>query len=442
MSLKVTATGKKKEPMYKQISVSPFNKIKCITSPIPIMRKINDMKSYVDNIYNYFYNGLTDANKQRQIEEYIKLKKLQKLYRIKILKELTSYFDEKLKDIKIKRPKSVKNNLDTEILYMKIIKNLKSIKVNLFMPYLSPIAKEEKMRLNCITEYNMINVIRKLKTKHSLRNSIGLSKTQRLSMQKIKTFASTKNSSHLNKKHKKHLNITFVKQKFINKKSKDFFSENNYSLISFPSKKKGPIINKKYSIFTPNRCTRINSSKVDSKNKFNSNQKIDNSYIRKKLKSILELKQSAFKILPQLSNSFNTTLSKSSNIKNELKIFQNESTIRSANSKKKNKEIIKKFFPVFKEPSLRSSLQIGKNKNFLSIKSIVEKANLKYILNKKDKSPLTFVQDYNKMRNRRIKNKKYENNLGFVFDSSQKKKIKRANALLGMSFKGIINVKT
>ena len=75
MSLKVTATGKKKEPMYKQISVSPFNKIKRITSPIPIMRKINDMKSYVDNIYNYFYNGLTDANKQRQIEEYIKFKK-------------------------------------------------------------------------------------------------------------------------------------------------------------------------------------------------------------------------------------------------------------------------------------------------------------------------------------------------------------------------------
>ena len=65
--------------------------------------------------------------------------------------------------------------------------------------------------------------------------------------------------------------------------------------------------------------------------------------------------------------------------------------------------------------------------------------NLKFNLIKKNKSPLIFVEDYNKMRNRRRKNRNIEQNLGFI-ETKINKKINKNNVFLGMSFKDIKNV--
>ena len=65
--------------------------------------------------------------------------------------------------------------------------------------------------------------------------------------------------------------------------------------------------------------------------------------------------------------------------------------------------------------------------------------NLKFNLIKKNKSPLIFVEDYNKMRNRRRKNRNIEQNLGFI-ETKINKKINKNNVFLGMSFKDIKKV--
>ena len=65
--------------------------------------------------------------------------------------------------------------------------------------------------------------------------------------------------------------------------------------------------------------------------------------------------------------------------------------------------------------------------------------NLKFNLIKKNKSPLIFVEDYNKMRNRRRKNRNIEQNLGFI-ETKINKKINKNNVFLGMSFKDIKRV--
>ena len=100
----------------------------------------------------------------------------------------------------------------------------------------------------------------------------------------------------------------------------------------------------------------------------------------------------------------------------------------------------------YKDDIIKSTLKIKIKKNkkksisFKSIKSIIE--NLKYALYKKEKSPLSYIEDYNKMRNRRRKNKEFEENIGLIYDSLSKNKINRANVYLGMSFKDIMKVNT
>ena len=42
------------------------------------------------------------------------------------------------------------------------------------------------------------------------------------------------------------------------------------------------------------------------------------------------------------------------------------------------------------------------------------------------------------MRNRRRKNKEIDKNIGFMFDSTSKKKNKKSNVYLGMSFKDVL----
>ena len=445
MSFKPKIMGQYKDMPYNKINISQ-NIMKRISNPFPIMKRIDEMKSHMDNIYYIFYNELTDRKMQKNIEDYKKYKKAEKMRRIKILKGLKYYFKQRIKDIKIKRTKSIGNIIDTGLLYSKIIKYYKNVSNNrsYFFPYLLQIKKEENMRINCITEYNMINIIKKIRTKRIAKSSMTLSKTQRLNIQRLSSVINTKEFSSINKKTSN--NIIF--KNLINKNSKDSLSENNYNLNnlnnlspSTPLMRYQSATNKKYRMITPKKNMRVYSSKYNSKNNNYTNNKFDNSLISRKLKSIFEIKQKAFKILPNLSNSFNVTLSKSCNINNDLRSFQNEETMRSEHSIKKNQKIIKKFFPVYKQFTIKSSLKISNTKKKkVSFKSIIQ--NLKYILYKKEKSPLSYVEDYNKMRNKRRKNKEVEKNIGFMFHSTSKKKIKKSNVYLGMSFKGLPKAKT
>ena len=240
------------------------------------------------------------------------------------------------------------------------------------------------MRINCITEFIMINVIKKLRSKRIVKKTITLNKAQRLNIQRLSSIINTKEFSSISKKHSSN---SIIFKNLINKNSKDSLSENNYNLNnlipSTPSMRYESVTNKKYSLITPKRNLRVYSSKYDSKNNYYTNNKFENGLFRRKLKSIFEIKQRAFEILPKLSNSFNMTLSKSCNIKKDLKSFQNEETMRSEHSKKKNQKIIKKFFPVYKKITIKSTLKIANaKKKSISFKSIIE--NLKYTLYKRE----------------------------------------------------------
>ena len=195
-----------------------------------------------------------------------------------------------------------------------------------------------------------------------------------------------------------------------------------------------------------NSCININTRNKGVYNNYNSFvNKIISNDTQKKGKTILEIKKTAYKILPKLSSSFNSTIGKSTHLKKEINIFQKDSKIRSNNSKKKKLKIIKKFFVQYDTPSIKSSLKVEKHKFWTNNmdKFITTKKdgtiNLKFNLIKKNKSPLIFVEDYNKMRNRRRKNRNIEQNLGFI-ETKINKKINKNNVFLGMSFKDIKRV--
>ena len=441
MSFHVKKTGRLKDMFHKKINIS-YNIIDRISTPFQIMKRIDEMKYCIDNIYTKFYNQLSDKSMHKKLEEYRKLKKMEKLNRIKFLQDLAFYFEEKIKDIKIKRSKSIGIILDTGLLYSRIIKYYKTEnQYKNYFPYLAAIKKEEKIRLNCITEYNMLNVVKKIRRRKTIKKSINLIRNQRINIKRLSSIVNAKDSSKI----KKHLSNSLIFKNFINKNSKDFLSENNYNPPSSPMRYESNKY-KKYSLIIPKKNSRINSSRYDSKNNFTPNQNLNNGLIKKKIKSIFEKKKKAFKILPKLSNSFNSTLNKSFYIKNDLKSFQKDEIIRSESSKKKNQKIIKQFLSDYKDDIIKSTLKIKKKKNkkksisFKSIKSIIE--NLKYALYKKEKSPLSYIEDYNKMRNRRRKNKEFEENIGLIYDSLSKNKINKAKVYLGMSFKDIMKVNT
>ena len=61
--------------------------------------------------------------------------------------------------------------------------------------------------------------------------------------------------------------------------------------------------------------------------------------------------------------------------------------------------------------------------------------NFKFAYEKKKKSPLTFVEEYNRMRNRRRKNnKKITSNIGFGVLSKQDIKVNKLKEYFGLSF--------
>ena len=65
MSFKPKITGEYKDMYHNKINIS-HNIMKRISTPFPIMKRIDEMKSHMDNIYYIFYNELTDRKLQKK----------------------------------------------------------------------------------------------------------------------------------------------------------------------------------------------------------------------------------------------------------------------------------------------------------------------------------------------------------------------------------------
>ena len=465
MSRKESISIKYEDTSYKKIYISPYNLIKRKLPAFRISKRINDMKIYVDKIYNNFYTSSTDVKRQKEIEEYIKFKKMEKIRRINFIKNLRQYFKQKKNKEEKVRTKSVKNIYDMRLLYSKVINTIlmKNRYKNKIKPYIFQIKKEEFMKLNCITEFGLIDTIKKIK-EYNLLKEKGLfskGKKKRMTIQKLNAIrASTNFNNYFNKKR----NTMVVMPRTLNNNNKkiilNFSNEKNNKLISpSPSTRYASAFRRNYNLNTNKINFRINSGITNSSNKNVYQNYTNSSNIKKltkkmniKIKSVLDVKKSIIKILPVLSSSFNSTLTKSRELKKQIKFFKRDETMRSESSKRKNQRILKKFFVEHKVPSIRSSLGMTK-KNILWAKNKKSKyihenrngtINLKFNLMQRVKSPLIFVEDYNKLRNRRRRNNNIEKNLGLRFLSSKKErnKFKRENLFLGMSFNNIRKINT
>ena len=453
MSKRISETRKYEDISYKKIYVSPYNIIKGKMTPFRITKKIKDMKKYVDKIYNNFYISSTDLKKQKEIEEFTKFKKLEKLRRINLIKNLRKYFKPKKNEEQIIHSKSVKNLLDTSILYSKIIHilTMKNRYPSKYKPYLLPIKKEENIRLNCITEFGLIEVVKKIRTNRFLKEKMILSrgKSKKMTMKKISIIKSNNDINFTNKQR----NTIFVMQKTFNKKPQYFLNHKNSNIISHsPSTRYASSIRRNYNIITNKISYRINSSEIDKRNKniyenYNSflNKKIPKS-CKNKTKTILEVKKSIFKILPALSSSIYSTLTKSRDLKKKIYSFQKDCRMRSESSKHKKQKIVKQFFSSYEMPTIISSLKMANKRkkiNKFLQENRIGKINMKFNILKKEKSPLIFVEDYNKMRNRRRKNKDIVKNLGLrVISANKEQKINKAKFVLGIAFNDIKKVNT
>jgi hypothetical protein len=280
------------------------------------------------------------------------------------------------------RTKSVKNIYDMRLLYSKVINTIlvKNRYKNKIKPYIFQIKKEEFMKLNCITEFGLIDTIKKIK-EYNLLKEKGLfskGKKKRMTIQKLNAIrASTNFNNYFNKKR----NTMVVMPRTLNNNNNkkiilNFSNEKNNKLISpSPSTRYASAFRRNYNLNTNKINFRINSGITNSSNKNVYQNYTNSSNIKKltkkmniKIKSVLDVKKSIIKILPVLSSSFNSTLTKSRELKKQIKFFKRDETMRSESSKRKNQRILKKFFVEHKVPSIRSSLGMTKKKYFMGKK--------------------------------------------------------------------------
>ena len=166
--------------------------------------------------------------------------------------------------------------------------------------------------------------------------------------------------------------------------------------------------------------------------------KLKKSTINKKM-TIYQTNRNAFKFLPILNKTFNDTMNKSARLKKNLKSFRRDSKISTKNSKKKTNKITKKYFSQVESPTIKSTLKLIKKRNWSKDmnKFIYEDKKghiiFKYSLSQKKKSPLIFVEEYNRMRNRRRRNnKKITSNIGFGITSKQDLKENKSKSYFGL----------
>ena len=182
---------------------------------------------------------------------------------------------------------------------------------------------------------------------------------------------------------------------------------------------------------------------------FNNNKKastiekktINLNNINKKTISIYEQNKNAFKLLPILNKTFNSTMYKSNRLNRNIKTFRKETKIRTKYSKRKTNKITRKYFDKIVAPTIKSTLRIAKKRTWSKEmnKFIYENKNghinFKFSDEKKKKSPLTFVEEYNRMRNRRRKNnRKITANIGFGVLPNKEIKENKLKAYFGLSF--------
>ena len=200
-------------------------------------------------------------------------------------------------------------------------------------------------------------------------------------------------------------------------KSPQYFSK-KYSIESF--KKKHDILNDN-----------------EKENSFEGKKK----YINKKNTTIYEENKNTFKLLPILNKNFHSAINHLNRLNKNIKSFKKETKIRTKRSQKKTKTIAKKYFDRIEIPTMRKTLRITKQRSWSKgmNKFIYENKkghiNFKFASKKKKKSPLTFVEEYNRMRNRRRKNnKKITSNIGFGVLSKQDIKVNKLKEYFGLSF--------
>ena len=447
MSKKDLTTIKYEDISYKKLYTAPYTLIKPKKTPFKIVKTINDMKSHIDKIYNHFYFSATDVRRQREIEEYNKFKKLQRLRRINFIKNLKVYFKSKNDDEQIKKSKSFLNLNQTESLYTKIMNNLKYkyLYLRKYQPYLLAIKKEESMRLRCVTELGLMDTVKKIKNNILRQKILNKAKLKRMTAQ---IMPMKRLNSGIIKMDKKHATNIIIMKKTFNKDFKNLLNDKSNNFVhSSPTSR---YIRKNYTIMTKTENYRIISSKMTSRNNdvyqnYNSFGVDNSSRINSgKGKTILEVKKTMYKLLPIMSTSLNSTIGKSHFLKRQLNFFQKEGIMRSKKTKIKNRKIMKKFFVGYEMPSIINSLRVNESKKNFSnnltrfiFESKRGNVNLKFNVSKREKSPLAFVEDYNRMRNRRRLNKNYEENLGFYINSLNAEKRTNKNIVLGMSFKDI-----
>jgi len=161
-----------------------------------------------------------------------------------------------------------------------------------------------------------------------------------------------------------------------------------------------------------------------------------NLFINRRTNSIYDHNMKAYKLLSILNKSFYSTMDLSYKIKKNIKIFKKESNYQTKKSKKETSNISKLYFKEIESPSIKSSLRKNKERSWSNRENAKLLYNFKYNYGKKAKSPLTFVQEYNKLRNRRRRNNnKITENIGFRISSYKEIKKKEFNSCFGLSFK-------
>ena len=180
----------------------------------------------------------------------------------------------------------------------------------------------------------------------------------------------------------------------------------------------------------------LNNKKENSFN--NKKNNIKNLY--KKNSTFYEQNKNAFKLLPILNKNFNSTINNSDRINKNIKSFKKESKIRNKLSQRKTTKITKKFFDKIEIPTIRKTLRISKQRswskevNKFIYKNKKGQIKFKFSYEKKSKSPLTFVEEYNRMRNRRKKNnKKITSNIGFRVCSKKEVKENKQKTYFGLT---------
>lgn len=242
------------------------------------------------------------------------------------------------------------------------------------------------------------------------------------------------------------LNNNFKRDNLNNIKRQNFEVKNNSLKLfsSYSDSKKNNDLKYSHSISIKYSMDSLNKEYYNYNNKKESlieyNDMNINS-ISKKNTTIYEQNKNAFKLLPILNQNFNSTMDKSNKLHKKIKIFKKEAKIRTKHSKRKTNKITKKYFDKIEEPTIKSTLRIAKKRPWSREvnKYIYEDKkghiNFKFSYEKKEKSPLTFVEEYNRMRNRRRRiNKKITSNIGFGVFSKQGIKENKLKSYFGLSF--------